>query len=109
MKKFILVSLMAFLISPVCFAQESDEQPTPVDQVHFAKQAPSCDVATFEIKNAKFETVAMVELPVVCAPSGDYAVVPLPGSGLQRVADKPVDRKQSFSVSIANKRAPLRC
>lgn len=137
MKKSILVSLMALLISPVCFAQDGDEQPAPVEQVSISKLATPCDVATFEIKNSNFETLAYAQVPVVCAPSGDYAVVALPGSKLFSFAanPKPITQiirsqslsrlsnsiqeeewrcltqplKQSNSVSITNNHAPLRC
>ena len=137
MKKLLLAWLMAFSLSMVCFAQESDEQPTSVEQVSISKVTTPCDVATFEIKNSNFETVAYAQVPVVCSPSGDYAVVTLPGSKLFSFAanPKPITQiirpqslsrlsnslheeewrslnqpsKQSNSVSITNNHAPLRC
>lgn len=137
MKKLLLAWLMAFSLSTVCYAQDSDEQPAPVEQVSISKLATPCDVATFEIKNSNFETLAYAQVPVVCAPSGDYAVVALPGSKLFSFAAnlKPITQiirpqsfsrlsnsiqekdwshltqpfKQSNSVSITNNHAPLRC
>lgn len=137
MKKLLLASLMAFSFSMVAYAQESDEQPAPVEQVSISQMATPCDVATFEIKNSNFETVAYAQVPVVCSPSGDYAVVLLPGSKLSSFAanPKPITQiirpqslsrlsnslheeewrsltqpsKQSNSVSITNIPAPPRC
>jgi len=90
MKKILLATLMAFSLSMVCFAQESDEQPPSVEQVSISNVTTPCDVATFEIKNSKFETVAYAQVPVVCSPSGDYAVVTLPGSKLFSFAAAPI-------------------